>query len=99
MIATKLNNIYTKGFGGFRLPMPDRLNSDDTDALQGMLAGMIDVDFEEKKVVFAPFANYNMISVSLDDDFLRNMAAFNSYLPLEKKDYSEMKKNFDVLSE
>jgi len=76
MIINSLKNIDNKGFGGIRLALPDKLTSDHGDLLQSM----VDVDLEEKELVFSPFKGYDMLSISLEDDFLRHMAAINSYL-------------------
>lgn len=65
----------------------------------GDLQGMVDIDWEEKKVVFQPFLDFDLISISYEDDFLRHMAALKAYVPIDYANFTEKLSldNFDIL--
>jgi len=65
----------------------------------GDLQGMVDIDWEEKKVVFQPFLDFDLISISYEDDFLRHMAAIKAYVPIDYATFAEKLNldNFDIL--
>ena len=88
MIVQKTNN----NFRAIHIPNPEKILAENIAPIQPM----IEVDFEEKKLVFSPFMDYDLFSISYEMDFLRHMAAVSTYFPLKLEDYDFVKQKMDI---
>ena len=91
MIVQKCN---TK-FGAIKVPDINKFFIENAAELQGM----VEVDWEEKKLVFSPFMDLDLISISYEQDFLRHVAAMKAYMPINYDSVAENfnLENFDIL--
>lgn len=60
---------------GYRIPIPDKLSPEHGDVLQSM----VDVDFEEREIVFAPIKNFNLVTIDLEDNALTRLPVVKAY--------------------
>ena len=87
----KIDDRSNKTSFGMRFTIPDKITPEQGDVLQSMVG----VDFQEKEVTFAPFKDYTMFTIHLNDDVINRMASMNAYLPLPKKDHGHFPKRFE----
>lgn len=91
MQIQKINSNTT--FGAIKIPSPDQIMTEHAGSLQSM----IDIDWDEKEVVFSPFMDYEMFSFNLKDNFLYRLTKKAPLLPFEKETNEFIAQNIDIL--